>query len=251
MVLFIMLMGIQATLAQVHPNAHAHNDYEHERPLLDALQYGFLSIEADIHLIQGELYVSHGKPKPSAAITLEALYLKPLDSIIRLRGAVYTGHDKPLILLIDIKTHATTTLERLIKVLKRYPSMFPPDKPQSHVTVVISGNRDYQAMMKSDVVSLDGRPEDLGKGISANQMPLISDHFGNWMHWSGKGKPESGDLQKVRNLASRVHSENKKLRLWGIPDREEAWQVLLDAGVDLINTDRLEALNQFLLNRAK
>src|SRR4030095_12119754 len=39
--------------------AHAHNDYEHTRPLLDALEQGFCSVEADIYLIDGELRVAH------------------------------------------------------------------------------------------------------------------------------------------------------------------------------------------------
>ena len=39
--------------------AHAHNDYEHTRPLLDALDCGFGSIEADVHLVDGRLLVAH------------------------------------------------------------------------------------------------------------------------------------------------------------------------------------------------
>ena len=40
-------------------NAHSHNDYEHDRPLLDALDHGFKSIEADIFLFEGQLLVTH------------------------------------------------------------------------------------------------------------------------------------------------------------------------------------------------
>ena len=40
-------------------NAHAHNDYEHTHPLADALEQGFCSIEADIHLVNGKLLVAH------------------------------------------------------------------------------------------------------------------------------------------------------------------------------------------------
>jgi hypothetical protein len=40
-------------------NAHAHNDYEHDRPLFDALDHGFCSVEADIHLVDGQLLVAH------------------------------------------------------------------------------------------------------------------------------------------------------------------------------------------------
>ncbi len=231
----------------IHPNAHAHNDYEHQRPLLDALHNGFRSVEADIHLIDGELYVSHSKPKRSEARTLQALYLNPLDSLVQLHAITHSANS--IILLIDIKTDATRTLEKLIGVLKNYPALFPPKAPGSIIQVVISGNRDYDMIIRTEGVFIDGRPGDLGKEYSANKMPLISDHFGNWMHWNGKGTPNASELQQIRSLAERVHAEDKKLRLWAIPDTEQAWGVLLDAGVDLINTDRLEDLHEFLTKR--
>jgi hypothetical protein len=39
--------------------AHAHNDYEHDRPLFDALDHRFKSVEADIWLVDGKLVVAH------------------------------------------------------------------------------------------------------------------------------------------------------------------------------------------------
>jgi len=41
--------------------AHSHNDYAHTRPLLDALDQGFCSVEADIYLENGQLLVGHDK----------------------------------------------------------------------------------------------------------------------------------------------------------------------------------------------
>jgi hypothetical protein len=233
------------TLAQVfHPNAHAHNDYEHPRPLLDALASRFGSVEADIHLIDGDLYVSHHRPRLSEARTFQALYLGPLDSLCK--NDVFQGLQQSFILLVDIKTDATRTLEKLIEVLHGYPGLSSPDSP---VRLVISGNRDYELITKTAGLSIDGRPKDLGKGYSSDKMPWISDHFGNVMHWNGEGDPSTLEVDKVRALARRVHAEGKRLRLWAIPDREEAWGVLLDAGVDVINTDRLDALDEFLRRR--
>lgn len=40
-------------------HAHAHDDYEHKRPLFDALDRGFCSVEADVHLVDGQLLVAH------------------------------------------------------------------------------------------------------------------------------------------------------------------------------------------------
>jgi hypothetical protein len=55
--------------------AHAHNDYEHERPLFDALDRGFKSVEADVWLVDGELLVAHDREDVKPGRTLESLYL--------------------------------------------------------------------------------------------------------------------------------------------------------------------------------
>ena len=60
------------------PAAHAHNDYLHKRPLLDALAQGFCSVEADIFLVDGALLVAHERASLDKRKTLKALYLDPL-----------------------------------------------------------------------------------------------------------------------------------------------------------------------------
>jgi hypothetical protein len=41
--LLLTAVPASATAVEPLPRAHAHNDYEHERPLLDALDHGFTS----------------------------------------------------------------------------------------------------------------------------------------------------------------------------------------------------------------
>ena len=64
-----------AERAAVEPlaQAHAHNDYLHARPLFDALDHGFASVEADIFLVDGKLLVGHAKSELKADRTLQAL----------------------------------------------------------------------------------------------------------------------------------------------------------------------------------
>jgi glycerophosphoryl diester phosphodiesterase len=47
-----------------------------------------------------------------------------------------------------------------------------------------------------------------------------------------------------------AHAAGRKVRFWNAPDNDTAWQVLWDAGVDLINTDDLAGLERFLVPRA-
>jgi hypothetical protein len=58
--------------------AHSHNDYEHARPLLDALDHGFGSVEADVWLVNGALLVAHDLKDAKPEHTLQKLYL-PAD----------------------------------------------------------------------------------------------------------------------------------------------------------------------------
>jgi hypothetical protein len=234
--------------ARVHLNAHAHNDYEHKRPLLDALDNGFISVEADVHLKEGKLLVSHNQPGTSAK-TLERLYLGPLDSIqSKSEGWIYSDNHEPVLLLIDIKTSGIETFQQLLKTLVQYEHYLTTPARRGAVQILISGNRPVDLILHdpNHLSSIDGRPEDIGKGFSSDVMPLIRENFNKVIKWKGTGTLPPEEFRKLKELADKVHAENKKLRLWAIPDQENVWSVLLKAGVDLINTDRLPELNLFL-----
>src|SRR5205807_5564118 len=90
-------------------HTHAHNDYEHKRPLFDALDNGFCSVEADVFLVDGELLVAHTRKEVKPERTLEKLYLDPLRKRIKANGGkVYPG-GPTIFLLIDVKTEAKPT----------------------------------------------------------------------------------------------------------------------------------------------
>ncbi|MEL7336656.1 MAG: hypothetical protein AAFN70_10695 [Planctomycetota bacterium] len=45
----------------------------------------------------------------------------------------------------------------------------------------------------------------------------------------------------------RAHKAGRTVRFWATPESETLWQLLVDSGVDHINTDQLERLQRFLL----
>ncbi|MBD2756353.1 histidinol-phosphatase [Spirosoma validum] len=239
------------------PNAHAHNDYEQSRPLWDALDNGFTSVEADVHLIGDTLYVAHDRPAfKNPASTLETLYLKPLAERLRQnKGQVLAGYKGPFYLMIDAKTGADSTYRVLEKLLQRYPSLLTNGSKSQpgNINVVLSGNRPIQTVVKAKkrLLSLDGRPGDLGKGYQQTVMPIVSDAYGNQLNWRGKGDISPEEIQKLRQLADRTHREGKKLRLWASPEDPLVWAKLREAGVDFISTDQLELARDFLLKEGR
>jgi hypothetical protein len=82
----------------IQPRAHSHNDYEHTRPLLDALAFGFCSVEADIYLVEGELLVAHDRSSVDARRTLDSLYLRPLWERFQANGGSVYAEAAPFTL---------------------------------------------------------------------------------------------------------------------------------------------------------
>lgn len=243
---------------QVLANAHAHNDYEHERPLLDALDNGFISVEVDVYSIDNQLWVSHEKPDTlDLKRTLEALYLLPLSERIKeKKGYVYDDYDDFFYLMIDIKTPAEKSYSVLREILSKYEDIISvvtdsgdQNKP---VKIFITGfhGRPFNQILADSIKygGIDGRPNELGMGISKAHMPVISQNYNKYLSWNGiDGQPDSKELDKLVQLINQTHAEDKKLRLWAAPDNEKVWSLLRRLGVDLLNTDKLQELRYFLL----
>jgi hypothetical protein len=239
--------------------AHAHNDYEHPRPLLDALDHRFGSVEADIFLVDGQLLVAHDAVDLDPARTLESLYLDPLAARVRAQGgSVYRGDHRPLQLLIDIKTEGASTYLELDRHLRRYRHLFTT---YSHgrvhtgpVTAVISGDRAARVPMAAQSVRrafYDGRLADLGTSAPASFIPLISDNWTQNFTWLGVGAFPDAERRKLRDIVGTAHARGQRVRFWATPDlpgpaRDAVWSELLAAGVDHLNTDDLAGLEAFL-----
>ena len=237
------------------PQAHAHNDYLHERPLLDALDQGFCSVEADIFLVDGKLLVAHTQSELTPQRTLESLYLKPLAEKVRANGGRVYRNDPQITLLIDIKNNGAETWAVLNNVLARYAEMLTRvegnEVVEGAVTVIVSGDRPFEAIAETSprYAGLDGRLSDLDSDAPPHFMPLISDHWSRHFKWKGKGSMPEEERQKLRELVRQVHQAQRRLRFWATPDVEPMWRELHVAGVDLINTDDLEGLSEFLNSR--
>ncbi len=242
--------------------AHAHNDYKHHRPLLDALAHGFTSVEADIFLVDGKLLVAHDRHEIRAHRTLQALYLDPLKKRIeRYSGSVY-AQKCGFTLLIDFKSEAESTYAVLHKVLSQYKECFtsftPEGRQERAMLAVVSGNRprDTMAAQKLRYAGCDGRLSDLKSDAPAELIPMISDNWGNHFSWRGNGPFPAQELAKLTDIVRSSHEKGRLVRFWATPDKPSAerkamWNVLAAAGVDVINTDDLCGLQQYLLARLK
>ena len=250
-----------APTADVAPleRAHAHNDYAHERPLLDALDAGFTSVEADVWLVDGELRVAHDLEDTRPGVTLRSLYLDPLaERRSECGGSVYRGWDGSLQLLIDIKSDGPSTYAAIDEALRAYPQLMTRwtdgKVHERAVTAVISGNRPLadMAAQRTRFAGYDGRLADLGSGRPATLMPLVSDNWTTHFTWTGVGPMPEAERERLRSIVATAHDSGYRVRFWATPDqpgaaRDALWAELVAAGVDHVNTDDLTGLREFLL----
>ena len=248
--------------------AHAHNDYLHDQPLLDALDHGFRSVEVDVHLRNDTLFVAHDSVDIRSDRTIQSLYLDPLRERVRSfqarRSAAPADYD-PLILLVDIKTASATTFAALNSTLGRYAEMltvFGPDSLRlGFVSVIVSGNRDKQliADARPRLAGIDGRPSDLRSDdgsvrFDSLAMPLISASWESLFDWRGDGPMPASEYGKLVAIAHDARWSGRELRFWATPDspgpaRTAVWDTLLSAGATLLNTDDLSGLADYLLDQ--
>lgn len=224
---------------------HAHNDYEKAIPFWNAYHAGFGSIEADIFLEKGALLVAHEKQQLNQHITLEKLYLAPLDSILKkYNGNIDTAYTRKLQLLIDIKTEAVPTLDTLIRLLEKYPRITGSDK----ISIVISGNRPPVNTFKKypSYLFFDGVFTQSYDAETLKRIALFSDNLKAYTRWNGMGIIPAAERKTIDSLVSVAHRLNKKIRFWNAPDIINTWYQLMRLHADWINTDHVAESASFM-----
>lgn len=249
LVLFLAFAQLlQASASDLLP-AHSHNDYEQARPLSEAFELGFKSIEVDIHLQDGALLVGHDAKDLKPERTLEKLYLEPLSKQLK------AGQKQNRLLLVDIKTDGGRTYQALKPLVEKYKSILTLTTEGAIQTnalmIVISGNRPTSTMQKEDtrVLFYDARLTDLPQYFPNTFAPLVSDNWQNHFQWRGQGEFPEAERKKLHALVQEAHAQGKMIRFWAAPDLPAAWDEQQKAGVDLINTDKLQPLADHLRSK--
>ena len=227
-------------------NIHSHNDYAGALPFYEAYSNEAGVIEADVFLVNNELIVAHTAKEITSHNTLKSLYLEPLSAKLKmLEGKAYQSN-KPLILMIDVKSEADATLKLIGEQLKDFPEIIS----NKNIKVVISGNRPSVDKWTSypDFVYFDGRLNETYSASELARVEMISEDLHKITVWNGKGVLTQADLEKIQETIKKVHDQNKKVRFWATQDNVNSWMTFMNLKVDFIGTDNVPALTQFIKN---
>lgn len=235
--------------ASAVPYLHSHNDYLRDHPLFDALRFNFDSVEADVWFIDGELRVGHDRGSTRPHLTLESEYLVPMFGLFRKNHGWVRSDHKNLGLLIECKSEPVSCYGALRQVLPRFKAMLTvyeagKTKPGA-VTAILTGHHhmDVRMAVASEMtryIALDGHLSDLNSTAPADLIPWVS------ASWSDMASYSNLDMSRAAQAACAARRQGRKLRIYDGPDETHEWGMECAAGVDILSTDHLTGMRNFL-----
>jgi len=227
-------------------DAHSHNDYENSIPFYRAYNAGFGSIEADVFAVNGQLMVAHEEKEITPIRTLKLMYIDPLVEKFK------KDTSRRLRLLIEIKKDYTVTLPLVMEELKPLSQYFSYPGHAGRLSIVMTGlvppgpvMLNYPAWLSFDVDHLDGFT-----GQQLTKIGLVSVPFSRYSKWNGAGEIDQQSISRLSGIIDSAHAAGKKIRFWDTPDTPTCWKELIKLKSDVIGTDHINELADFLNKKA-
>ncbi|BFZ65480.1 hypothetical protein YB2330_006653 [Saitoella coloradoensis] len=251
---------------------HSHNDYWRTTPLLSALSYGLTSVEADVWLINGTLFVGHDRGALNVEKTFASLYIDPLVQLLEninqndgefeatgWNGVFSMDNTQSLQLLVDLKTDGPETWPYVLKALEPLrergwlTNYNGSAVTNSAVTVVGTGNTPLQQVLAQNSTRdafFDAPLASLNATFTPAVSPLASTNWAKAVGWNGIRDISQKQRQAIRDQVATAHAAGLKVRYWGYPNwpvwaRDNIWKVLVEEGVDWLNVDDLSGIAEF------
>ena len=254
---------------------HSHNDYWRKEPLFSALKTGCIGIEADVWLVEDDLWIAHETQDLKRGVTFTSLYVDPLVRLLEERNTFSDSHgwstlgvyesapEQTVVLVIDLKSESHDTwpvVHAQLGPLRERGWLTHVRDGEVHyrpITVVGSGTTDFETLMANTTYrdaffdaplnALEGSPYNHTNSYYSSVS--FTEHLG----LSLTGYFSNTQLEKLRRAVSEAHSRGLKARYWGSPAwalnvRARVWRTLADEGVDLVNVDDLQSFRDWATN---
>jgi hypothetical protein len=249
---------------------HSHNDYWQAVPLFEALSLGVTGVEADCHLVNGELLVGHTPSSLRPNRTFRTLYLDPLTTILEnqnannsftnttINGIWDTKPTASIVLMTDLKTEGFSTLEAVQQQLQPFREKGWLTYWNGTATVpgpiihVGTGNTPFDAVLNSTYanttyrdVFFDAPLDALTPSYNASNSYYASTSMSHLFWGIPHGGLSAARLEIVKGQIGMAKSLGLLSRYWDTPSwpvtrKMNVWKQLVDLDVGMLNVDQIE-----------
>jgi hypothetical protein len=105
-------------------------------------------------------------------------------------------------------------------------------------------------MIAADTIryaQMDGRMSNLESNEPNRIIGWMSDNWTKVFKWRGEGEFPDAERTKLKEIVEKSHQRGWRVRFWDTAESPIMWRELRNSGVDIINTDNLAGLKEFLL----
>ena len=259
---------------------HSHNDYWRNTPLLDAISLGVQSVEADVWYFPENndetVYVGHSMKSLKKGVTLDSLYINPLNAILKgsnnkqddsadiiikdnndINGVFDTDHETTLYLFIDLKTDGNQLFDKIHSKFQNfhnnkwlsYYNETSDEFKWGPITIIGTGNTPLDKVKNQGEIRyifFDG-PLNKLKEVSEDEInykvsPIVSSSLRMLVQQLEITDLLNDDqVKNIKELVEIAHKGNMKTRIWDTP----WWPVNLKRGIwrQIINDIKSDYLN--------
>lgn len=245
---------------------HSHNDYWRDLPVYTALSVGCISIEADVWLVNGTLYIGHELSALQPARTFDSLYIQPILNILYRQnpttrfingsttknGVFDTSSSQILYLFVDLKTDGETTWPYVLSALEPLRSAGyltttnGTGITSGPVTIIGTGNTPLEHILNNTHRDYfyDAPLATLSQytNITSLVSPIAStDYEAN----IGSPNGTTFNATQIDSMVSQINEAKRRgiaARYWNTPGwpistRNAVWAKVLELGAGLLNAD--------------
>ena len=227
---------------------HSHNDYWRTIPLHEALASGCISIEADVHLQHGDLYIGHRKAGGKDQ-TLRGMYLEPLQRMLDSqnkntkegpwKGIFNQAPQQTLVLLVDLKTAGEPTLTELdiqLQNLREHDYLTywnGTGRVMRPLTIVGTGNTPFQS-----ILAFNNTHRDIFMDAPLHLLSMTDDWFGSPPFY-------------VYNASNSYYASTRfrDAQLYPLRQNETAWDSSTPMRKDMASSQLEQAMERGLISR--
>jgi hypothetical protein len=237
--------------------AYSAHDWKGKRPRLDALELGYLGVEADVVLVKDTFMLAADPKQVRPDAGFEATYLRHfLDRLERCPRILPDA--RPFVILIEDRAPTTESRLQLASLLSRYRALLRPGAGSPIAEFILTDTGASPATIPEDLrkdVGLEWRvtsQHPAPPAADAEAYRLLGIDYRKEIGWDGDGRPPAAASKMVAAAVTAARElPGVRVRVFNVPSSRRVWTWLLDAGIDLVGADDPAEGARLLADRAK
>lgn len=252
--LSLIVLSLKAQSSYFSNLAYA-KTIDSDKAIYSTFTDGIVNYVADVRLIYGELYLTRNMPETAEhnLPTLRSGIMMPLYSQFKKHNnSIHSDFSDEIFLFIDVSTDFKRTYFKLWDQLLPYKELLSyregAEWHKGSVKIVFVGKISEEIIENESVglITVEGTLADLEANYSSQYMPVIGIDFSSHINWDGFGNMDFNEFTALKAIVKKVHSQNKKVRVYNCPDKENVYEVMLTSGIDFITTSNPELLKSII-----